>query len=174
MRELSPKELMSIRISSLRRAFREITSTIKQQIHLYNFHLKHCKTLKTTPTYAAYEADLANYTLYNKIPTQHDTLPQHLVYKNKLNHEYVITLARNNETSWWWSEKIETGQSGFKCFKWKLYRCICWLIVEVMSIYLTCTLYFCFSVNPKHQVYFNNEIRQMIESTKRTIEFRNS
>jgi len=30
--------------------------------------------------------------------TQHDMLPQHLVYKNELNREYVITLARNDET----------------------------------------------------------------------------
>ena len=29
---------------------------------------------------------------------QHDMLPQHLVYKNELNREYVITLARNDET----------------------------------------------------------------------------
>jgi len=28
----------------------KITSTINQQMHLYNFHLKHFKTLKTTPT----------------------------------------------------------------------------------------------------------------------------
>jgi len=56
-------------------------------------------------------------------------LLQHLVYKNELNREYIITLARNDETPWWWSEKIETRQSGFK---WKLYRCICWLIVEVI------------------------------------------
>ena len=27
------------------------TSTINQQMHLYNFHLKHFKTLETTPTY---------------------------------------------------------------------------------------------------------------------------
>ena len=66
-----------------------------------------------------------------QIPTQHDMLPQHLVYKNELNREYVITLARNGETPWWWSEKIETCRRGFKCFKWKLYRCICWLIFEV-------------------------------------------
>jgi len=59
-------------------------------------------------------------------------LPQHLVYKNELNREYVIALARNDETPWWWSEKIETYRSGFKCFKWTLYRCICWLIVEVI------------------------------------------
>ena len=26
-----------------------------------------------------------------------DMLPQHLVYKNELNREYVITLAKNNE-----------------------------------------------------------------------------
>jgi len=37
-------------ISSLHRAFRKITSTINQQVHLYNFHLKRFKTLKTTPT----------------------------------------------------------------------------------------------------------------------------
>ena len=61
-------------------------------------------------------------------------LPQNLVYKNELNREYVITLARNDETPWWWSEKIETFRSGFKCFKLKLYRCICWLIVEVKCV----------------------------------------
>ena len=33
-----------------------------------------------------------------KIPTQHDMLPQQLVYKNELNREYVITLERNDET----------------------------------------------------------------------------
>ena len=32
-----------------------------------------------------------------EIPTQHDMLPQHLVYKNELNREYVITLARKDE-----------------------------------------------------------------------------
>jgi len=33
-----------------------------------------------------------------QIPTQHDMLPQHLVYRNELNCEYLITLARNDET----------------------------------------------------------------------------
>jgi len=33
-----------------------------------------------------------------QIATQHDMLPQHLVYKNEINREYVITLARNDET----------------------------------------------------------------------------
>ena len=33
-----------------------------------------------------------------EIPTQHDMLPQYLIYKNELNREYVITLARNDET----------------------------------------------------------------------------
>ena len=37
-------------ISSLHGAFRKITSTINQQMHLHNFHLKHFKTLKSTPT----------------------------------------------------------------------------------------------------------------------------
>jgi len=78
-----------------------------------------------------------------QIPTQHDMLPQHLVYKTELNREYVITLARNDETPWWWTEKIEICRSGFKCFKWKLYRCNCWLIVEV--ILLSC-LYFASTV----------------------------
>jgi len=81
-----------------------------------------------------------------QIPTQHDMLPQHLVYKNELNRECVVTLASNDETPWWWSEKIETCRSGFKCFKvykWKLYRCICWLIVEVEF------------------AYFNNHIRTL-------------
>jgi len=32
-----------------------------------------------------------------QIPTQNDMLPQHLINKNELNHEYVITLARNDE-----------------------------------------------------------------------------
>ena len=50
--------------------------------------------------------------------------------QKRTNREYVITLARNDETPWWWSEKIETCLSGFKCFKWKLYRWICWLTVE--------------------------------------------
>jgi len=33
-----------------------------------------------------------------QIPTQHDMLTQHLVYKNELNSEYAITLTRNDET----------------------------------------------------------------------------
>jgi len=70
-----------------------------------------------------------------QIPTQHDMLPQHLVYKSEVNREYVITLARKDETPWWWSEKIETYRSGFKRFNWKLYRYICWLIVEVIQLF---------------------------------------
>jgi len=51
------------------------------------------------------------------IPTQHDMLPQHLVCKNELNCEYCnITSAKNNKASWWWSDKIETCRSDFKCF----------------------------------------------------------
>jgi len=52
------------------------------------------------------------------IPTQHDMLPQQLVCKNELNCEYCnITLARNNKALWWWSDKIETCRSDFKCFE---------------------------------------------------------
>ena len=32
-----------------------------------------------------------------QIPTQHDMLPQQLIYKNEPNREYVITLARKDE-----------------------------------------------------------------------------
>jgi len=70
-----------------------------------------------------------------QIPAQHDMLPQHIVYKNEINREYVINLARKDETPWWWSEKFETYRNGLrvlKCFKWKLYKCFCWLIVEVI------------------------------------------
>ena len=84
-----------------------------------------------------------------QIPTQHDMLPQHLVYKNELNREYGITLARNDETPWWWSEKFETCRSGFKCFKWKLYSCICWLIVEVISRNARCNDEIHFKINIK-------------------------
>ena len=127
---------MFVWISSLHRPFRKITSTINQQMHLYNFRLKHFKTLKTTPTcfdpsLCSIRRTASQLHSLQQIPTQHVMLPQHLVYKNELNREYVINLARNDETPWWWSEKIETCRSGFKCFKWKLYRCICWLLVEV-------------------------------------------
>ena len=70
------------------------TSSINQQMHLYNFHLKHFKTLSDRQGVSSFVAK-----------------------KNELNHEYVITLARNDETPWWLSEKFETCRSGFKCFK---------------------------------------------------------
>jgi len=43
-------KLYTVGISSLDRAFRKITSNINQQMHLYNFHLKHFKAHKITPT----------------------------------------------------------------------------------------------------------------------------
>ena len=52
------------------------------------------------------------------IPKQHDMLPQRLVCKKELNCEYCnTTLARNNKAPWWWSDKIETCRSDFKCFE---------------------------------------------------------
>jgi len=116
-------------ISPLHRAVRKITSTINQQMHLYNFHLK--KNLKYLNPFRhvsifsghhqGVSSPLAKVITYNIILKKYnlftDMLPQHLVYKNELNREYVITLARNEENSWWWSEKIETSRSGFNCFK---------------------------------------------------------
>jgi len=52
------------------------------------------------------------------------------VYKNQPNREYVITLARNDETPWY-MKYVGVVLYVLKSFKWKLYRCICWLIFEV-------------------------------------------
>jgi len=38
------------------------------------------------------------YIKKKQIRTLHDMLPQHLVYKNELNREYVVTLVRKDET----------------------------------------------------------------------------
>jgi len=136
-----------------------VTATINQQMRLYNFHLKHLKPLRHVSNFwdhqgvSSFLAKVITYSQFSsflwtmccgsitvnklyflsimsKLFT--DMLPQHLFYKNGLNCEYVITLARNDEIPWWRSEKIETCRSGFKCFKWKLYRCIWWLIFEVI------------------------------------------
>jgi len=73
----------------------------------------------------AYDAHLA--TTPQRIPTQHDMLPQHLVCKYEMNFEYRnITLAKN-KAPWWWSDKIETCRSVLKCFMWN-YISIRWLI----------------------------------------------
>ena len=74
-------------------------------MHLYNFHLKHVKKLKTTPTcFELFRSSSGSFVVpsqlhsLQQIPTQHNMLSQHLVYKNEINREYVITLARNDET----------------------------------------------------------------------------
>jgi len=65
------------------------------------------------------------FTTHSHIPTQHDTLPQHLVRKYELNCEYCnITLARKNAPRWW-SDKIEAFRSVLKCFKSTLCEIIC-------------------------------------------------
>ena len=46
----------------------------------------------------AYDAHLANYTLYNRFPHNMICCHNTLFTKNELNREYVITLARNDET----------------------------------------------------------------------------
>ena len=140
-------------------------------MRLYNFHLKHLKPLRHVSIFSDHQgvslflAKVITYSRFSsirrtpsqlhslqQIPKQHDMLPQHLVYKNELNREYVITLARNDETPWWWSEKIETCRSGFKCFKWNLNRRICWLIVEVSSVISICP-----SIRPSvHSPAWNN------------------
>ena len=62
-------------------------------------------------SYTCFDDILSKYNLFT------DMLPQHLVRKIELNREYRnITLARNNKAPWWWSDKIETCRSDFKCF----------------------------------------------------------
>jgi len=59
-------------------------------------------------------------TQLQQVPTQYDMLPQHLVYKNELNREYVITLARNDETpddDLKRSKHVGVVLSVLKCFK---------------------------------------------------------
>ena len=87
----------------MHRAFRKITSTINQQMHLYNFHLKH---LNYSDMFRSFQIivrefrrsllkllhihDLVRFCKQAFVAayrTQHDMLPQHLVYKNELNRE---------------------------------------------------------------------------------------
>ena len=79
-------------------------------MHLYNFHLKHLKPLRHVSIFSDHHQGVRRMLLHSirrtpshlhflqQIPTQNDMMPQHLVYKNELNREYVITLARNDET----------------------------------------------------------------------------
>ena len=54
-----------------------------------------------------------------QIPTQHDMLPQHAVYKNELNREYVIILARTKlpDDDLKSSKHVGVVLSVLKCFK---------------------------------------------------------
>ena len=85
-------------------------------MHLYNFHLKPLrhvsifsdhhqgvwsflvKVIKIFKISSLIRRTPSQQQSLQQIPTQHDMLPQHLVYKNELNREYVKTLARNDET----------------------------------------------------------------------------
>jgi len=93
---------------------------------------------------ASYDAHLA--TAPQHVPTQHDTLPQHLVWKYEFNCESCnMTLARN-KAPWWWSDKIETCRSVLKCFKSVLYEIICafvgWEIEERAYVFTVYCLLF--------------------------------
>jgi len=52
----------------------------------------------TSPSLRSLRRTTSQIHSLHQIPTQHDMLPQHLVYKIELNREYLITLARNDET----------------------------------------------------------------------------
>jgi len=68
---------------------REFRRSLQNLLHIHDL-VRFCKqgSIRHTPS---------QLHSLQQIPTQHDMLPQHLVYKNELNREYVITLARNDE-----------------------------------------------------------------------------
>ena len=68
---------------------REFRRSLLKLLHIHDL-VRFCKlrSIRRTPS---------QLHSLQQIPTQHDMLPQHLVYKNELNLEYVITLARNDE-----------------------------------------------------------------------------
>ena len=68
-----------------------------------------------SPSLRSIRRTLSQLHSLQQIPTQRDMLPQHLVYKNELNREYVITLARNDETER--SKHVGVVLSVLKCFK---------------------------------------------------------
>jgi len=59
------------------------------QIIIRELHRMLLRSIRRTPSQPHF---------LQQTPTQHDMLPQHLVYKSELNREYVITLARKDET----------------------------------------------------------------------------
>jgi len=95
-----------LRISSLHRAFRKITSTVNQQMQLYNFHLKHLKPHRHI--FRSFQIIIREFRRsLLKLLRFHDLV--------RFCNQGVV--ARNDETPWWWSEKIEICRSGFKCLK---------------------------------------------------------
>ena len=52
---------MRIGFSSLHRAFRKITSTINQQMHLYNFHLKHLELLRHVSIFSDHHQGVSSF-----------------------------------------------------------------------------------------------------------------
>ena len=58
---LTTKDNLGSRISSLDRAFLKITSNINQQMHLYNFHLKHIKLLRHVSIFSDHHQGVSSF-----------------------------------------------------------------------------------------------------------------
>ena len=57
----SPESQDRLWVSSLHRAFRKITSTINQQMHVYNFHLKHLKPLRPVSIFSDHHQGVSSF-----------------------------------------------------------------------------------------------------------------
>ena len=87
----------------------------------YGAHLASCTLAIAIPSLRSIRRTPSQLHSQQRIPTQHDMLPQHHVYKNELNCEcYNITLTRRNIAPWWWSKKrskhVGVILIVFKCF----------------------------------------------------------
>ena len=74
---------------------REFRRSLLKLLHIHDL-VRFCKQDVVAAYHIVYESVVES--VVRRTPSQHDMLPQHLVYKNELNREYVITLARNDET----------------------------------------------------------------------------
>jgi len=70
---------------------REFRRSLLKLLHIHDFGVRRMllRSIRRTPS---------QLHSLQQIPTQRDMLPQHLVYKTETIREYVITLARDDET----------------------------------------------------------------------------
>jgi len=77
---------------------REFRRSLLKLLHIHDF-VRFCKRVVRLILLRTILRTPSQLHSLQQIPSQHDMVPEHLVYKNELNHEYVVTLARNDETA---------------------------------------------------------------------------